>query len=69
MAAFLVDAVLIVVGDQAVAIEHFIETENSRLFQGQMQSRSIQLPECWFLDVTLLDFRPIDTEIFATTLN
>jgi hypothetical protein len=38
VAAFLVDAVLIVVGDQAVAIEHFIETENSRLFQGQMQS-------------------------------
>ena len=31
--AFSVDAVFIVVGDQATAIVHFIQTENSSLFQ------------------------------------
>ena len=34
--AFSVDAVFIVVGDQTTAIEHFIQTENSSLFQGWM---------------------------------
>ena len=47
--AFSVDAVFIVVGDQATAIEHFIQTENSSLFQRWMQSWSIQLPKCWLL--------------------
>ena len=51
MVAFSVDAVFIVVGDQAMAIEHFIQTENSSLFQGWMQSWSIQLPKCWLLEV------------------
>jgi len=32
--AFSVDAVFIVVGDQATATEHSIQTENSSLFQG-----------------------------------
>ena len=49
--AFSIDAVFIVVGDQATAIEHFIQMENSSLFQGWMQSWSIQLPECWLLKV------------------
>ena len=46
-----IDAVFIVVGDQATAIEHFIQMENSSLFQGSMQSWSIQLPKCWLLKV------------------
>ena len=51
MVAFSVDAVFIVVGDQTTAIEHFIQMENSSLFQGWMQSWSIQLPKCWLLEV------------------
>ena len=47
--AFSVDVVFIVVGDQATAIEHFIQMENSSLFQRWMQSWSIQLPKCWLL--------------------
>ena len=50
MVAFSIDAVRIVVGDQATAIEHFIQTENSSLFQRWMQSWSIQLPKCWLLE-------------------
>jgi len=49
--AFSVDAVFIVVGDQTTAIEHFIQTENSSLFQGWMQSWSIQLSKCWLLEI------------------
>ena len=49
--AFSVDAVFIVVVDQATAIVHFMQTENSSLFQGWMQSWSIQLPKCWLLEV------------------
>ena len=45
------DAVFIVVGDQATTIEHFIQTENSGLFQGWMKSWSIQLPKCWLLEI------------------
>jgi hypothetical protein len=49
--AFSVDVVFIVVGVQATTIEHFIQTENSSLFQGWMQSWSIQLPKCWLLEI------------------
>ena len=38
VAAFSVDVVFIVVGDQATAMEHFIQKENSSLFQSWMQS-------------------------------
>ena len=49
--AFLVDVVFIAVGDQATTIEHFIQMENSSLFQDWMQSWSIQLPKCWLLEI------------------
>jgi len=49
--AFSVDAVFIVVGDQATAIEHFMQTENSSFFQDWMQSWSIQLLKCWLPEI------------------
>ena len=51
VAACPIDAVFIVVGDQATTIEHFIRMENSSLFQGWMQSWSVQLLKCWLLEV------------------
>ena len=53
MVAFSVDAVFIAIGDQATIIEHFFKRRirGSSLFQGWMQSWSIQLLKCWLFVV------------------